>query len=111
MAEQAGVNGAKAFGGLMAIGLLGTFTWNLWRAQDSKVGSLGDLLNQRLGSLEALVNRPQDHPAVQTERIAALTERLIKLEAWREEWIRTVPALDATQNERIKALENKKPMP
>lgn len=102
--NKTGTNGAKAFGGLMAVGLLATWTFMLWQSQASSTGFLERLMDQRVAAIERHVTLA-DHPMAQTEGITAIQSRVDKLEAWRETWIQTVPALDAKQNERILSLE------
>lgn len=97
MAESKNSNGAKAFGGFMAVlAIIGVMS-AMWLPLADRQSALKDDLKDH-GS-------PDSHSLVQTERIKALSERLDQLEAWRENWILTVPALDATQNGRLDMIE------
>lgn len=105
-------NGTKTVGVVVAGGAL---MWMLWQAQQSNIaaqaksiGSLERLINQRLNSLERQVTDHTtlaSHAIQQQDGIRALEGRVDRLEAWRETWIQTVPALDAKQNEQLRSLE------
>lgn len=109
-------NGAKTVVGYVVVGgVLGTLTWALWQAQQSNIvaqaksiASLAGLINQRLNSLDRRVTEHTTlagHAIQQQDGILALEGRVDRLEAWRETWIQTVPALDAKQNEQLRSLE------
>lgn len=74
---KSAANGAKAFGGIMAVGAMATFGWMLWQAQSSRTETLERLTNQRLVLLEQRIEEAHHHavsPAhpVATERLAAV---------------------------------------
>lgn len=63
MAGESNGSGAKAFGGIMAIGALATFGWMLWQSQSSSTNTLERLTNQRVQNVEnsiAIVNAHLD---------------------------------------------------
>ena len=75
---MADTNGAKAFGGMAALAAIGTFTWMLWQAQDSK----NELLVERIDELRndiAEVNRLLEKHA-DSEGHPKLSQRVKSLE-------------------------------
>jgi hypothetical protein len=72
MAENAIRNGgAKAFGGLMAVGAIATFCFMLWQAQASNVDTLRLLTEQRLDLADARIDKMSTHIAAEAHPVAA----------------------------------------
>ncbi len=106
--QNKSANGARWSFVVMGAGLVATWGWMLWQAQATNTSSLERLVDQRLVTLKGEVNDHTllaNHAVVQQDGINALRGRVGKLEAWRETWIQTVPALDSKQNEQLLALE------
>jgi len=54
-------SGAKAFGGIMAVGAMATFGWMLWQSQSSRSDTLERLTNQRLDLIENRIAKFEHH--------------------------------------------------
>lgn len=90
-------NEAKGFGGLMPVLLVIGAMAAMWLPLADRQSTLKDDLKDH--------ESPESHARVQTVLLEALSERLTKLEGWREDWLARVPALDATQNARLDMIE------
>lgn len=108
---MAETNGAKAFGGIMAVGALAAFGWMLWQAQASNLDTLSQLTDKSITSLEddigevqRLLEKHEDsegHPQL-SERVTSLEnngvsmrhqDRLIRL-LWQRVYDEPMPEVN-----------------
>ncbi len=114
-------DGAKAFGGIAAVGLiitvvLGVFKITAERITASERALLGKIVSLEQDLQHVMSDARYDlgahtdnfgHRTIASDiaNLATHGGRINRIEEWREWWHKTVPGLDARQNTRLEALE------